>query len=441
MIPQNQLRGLMNQLNTDLRISSIISKSKRKYCQYFCLGCIFSCSLIFMILLLLTLFSISIEFSVHKLPLDPIPRAKLLLDLFPLVDASNQFPYLAQQVKNSNFSFTLNLLNITKQQQEEIKSKLGKYIQTDYSNLQNGIFTAVLFNIFVPCDEKHILKHTLEQIDYVNDIIRTHNDKFLLATSQFDIYQAFYERKIAVLIGIDGGHMLLDSIAILRSFYSLGVRKLTLTRKCSNNISNMKFENEGLTQFGKDVLKEMNKFDMMIDLGHASDETMREASPLIKKIMISRSNVYNLCQHPNNLKDEFIDLMKNSNGLILISFESFHSSNEEWNQIEKLMKMKNVTNEVDVIHEFNEWKLANPTHRANVSRVVDHIDYIKKRIGVDYVGLGSDFDGVLSLPNGMNDCSDILKIVEELVMRGYSNEEIKKITSSNFMRFLKFQKV
>jgi membrane dipeptidase len=180
---------------------------------------------------------------------------------------------------------------------------------------------------------------------------------------------------------------------------------------------------------------------MMIDLGHASDETMREASPLIKKIMISRSNVYNLCQHPNNLKDEFIDLMKNSNGLILISFESFHSSNEEWNQIEKLMKMKNVTNEVDVIHEFNEWKLANPTHRANVSRVVDHIDYIKKRIGVDYVGLGSDFDGVLSLPNGMNDCSDILKIVEELVMRGYSNEEIKKITSSNFMRFLKFQKV
>jgi hypothetical protein len=97
MIPQNQLRGLINQLNTqqtDLRISSIISKSKRKYCQYFCLGCIFSCSLISMILLLLTLFSISIEYSVHKLPLDPIPRAKLLLDLFPLVDASNQVDQL-----------------------------------------------------------------------------------------------------------------------------------------------------------------------------------------------------------------------------------------------------------------------------------------------------------------------------------------------------------
>eukprot|EP01080_Neovahlkampfia_damariscottae_P009049 gene9049-1146_t len=396
-----------------------------------------------MILLIFCLFSISIELTVHKLPTTPNLKAKALLNLYPLIDASNQFSSIAQQLKNSEPSISLDILNITNTQQEEIKNKIGKYVQTDYSNLENGIFTGVLFNIFVPCNSKNMLKETIEQIDSIKNMIRENDKLFLYATSEYHIHQAFYERKIAVLIGIDGGHMIQNSISILRSFYSLGVRKLTLTRRCSNKISEIQTENEntpksGLTTFGRKVIDEMNKFNMIVDLGHITQESMKnvmnESNPLAQKIMISHSNVYSICQHPNNLKDEVIDSIGKRKGLILISFESFHSSNEEWNQLKFLMDQKNTTNEKDVIFEFNDWKSKNPFLRTNISKVVDHIDYIKNRIGVDFVGFGSDFDGVLSLPYEMENCSDMIKIIEELIKRGYSNEDVKKIVSDTIMK-------
>ncbi|OBS77128.1 hypothetical protein A6R68_16431 [Neotoma lepida] len=224
------------------------------------------------------------------------------------------------------------------------------------------------------------------------------------------ITQAFSEGKIASLIGVEGGHLIDSSLGVLRALYHLGMRYLTLTHNCNTPWSDNwmvdkgddKAESHGLSDFGKRVLKEMNRLGVMIDLSHVAVATMRDALQLSKApVIFSHSSAYSLCHHRRNVPDDILQLVKNTSSLVMVNFYSmFVSCSKD----------------------------------ANLSQVADHLDYIKKVAGAEAVGLGGDYDGVTELPKGLEDVSKYPDLIAELLRRNWTDTEVRGVLSDNLLR-------
>ena len=325
----------------------------------------------------------------------------------------------------------------------------------DIPRMREGGLTAIFFSIWIPGKimGPEAVQKALKQIDAVRETVRKHPNELVLATTADDVRAAKQQNKIAVLMGVEGGHMIGNDLSVLRTFAALGVRYMTLTHMENNewaDSSTAKPEHNGLTDFGKDVVREMNRLGIIVDISHVSDKTFHDVLATTRApVFASHSSCRSLCNAARNMSDEMIgDLAKNG-GVIQINYhvgflsqefrdyEAAHPDAEK--EINEEVKKRCGDNEScksvagdQVVRDFME---AGKLPRVDWNLIVEHIDHAVKIAGPDHVGLGSDFDGAV-MPMGMQDVTHIPQITDALLKKGYTESDIRKILGENTLRVL-----
>jgi membrane dipeptidase len=324
--------------------------------------------------------------------------------------------------------------------------------RTSIARMKQGGLTAEFFSLYVkPWYVEHggAARRTLDMIDSVYRAIERHPRDLMLATSAADIRRAKRMNKIAALMGIEGGHAIEDSLPTLREFYRLGVRYMTLTWNNTNNWADAgrgekKFG--GLSDYGREVVREMNRLGMLVDVSHVSDDTISDALDVSKApIIASHSSARALSNVPRNIPDDLLKRIAKNGGVVQVNFYS-EFVDEKTVGPQSAERDKRLKAQQDALNrkykddperlgeESDKLEAANPLPPLPISKLIDHIDHIVKVAGIDHVGIGADFDGANDMPEGAQDVSMLPNITYELLKRGYSEQDIRKILGENFLR-------
>ncbi|HEY6350862.1 MAG TPA: dipeptidase [Candidatus Angelobacter sp.] len=333
----------------------------------------------------------------------------------------------------------------------------------DLGKIKQGNLAAEFFSIWVEPEFKgHYAKRAIDLIDSVYQQAARHPDKMTMAFTAADIVRAHQQHKFAALMGIEGGHAIENDIRLLREFYRLGVRYMTLTWSNTNewgdssgDIDDAKVpHHNGLTDFGKDVVREMNRLGMIVDISHVSDATFFQALTISRApVIASHSSSRALTNHPRNMTDDMLRAVAINNGAVMVNFYSAFVDEDYRKASFDPEKIKQRDDEVEafkkshahadgspVTYDEYAWiekKWAEQFPRPPLKSLIDHIDHIAKVAGIDHVGLGSDFDGVTSLPQGIDSVADLPRITQALHQRGYTRAQIHKILGGNFLRVMR----
>ncbi len=338
-------------------------------------------------------------------------------------------------------------------------SSVGKFhndgdpFHTDLQRFKQSGITGEFFSIYVSRTfaEKGgsgAARRALDLIDTTYREVEKYPNQLSICTTAAQIRQAKKQNKVCALMGIEGGHAIEDSLFALRDFYRLGVRYMTLTHNNTNDWADAHRDeprNNGLSPFGKEVVKEMNRLGMFVDISHVSVKTMSDVLDVsTAPIIASHSGARGVNDHTRNVPDEILKRIAKNGGVVMINFyPSFldaRTNKEENDRAEKLKPQIAALKEQykDNPQAYNEAErklmTENPIYIAPYTRIVDHIDYIKNLVGIDYAGIGSDFDGIPFLPAGMNGMEDLPLVTYEMLKRGYSKTDIKKVLGGNFLR-------
>jgi membrane dipeptidase len=324
--------------------------------------------------------------------------------------------------------------------------------RTSIARMKQGGLTAEFFSLYVkPWYVEHggAARRTLDMIDSVHRAVERHPNDLMFATSVADIRRAKQQGKIAALMGIEGGHAIEDSLATLREFYRLGVRYMTLTWNNTNNWADAgrgEKKHHGLSDFGREVVREMNRLGMLVDVSHVSDETMSDALDVSKApIIASHSSARALSNVPRNIPDDLLKRIAKNGGVVQVNFysqfvDATTVSPQSAERDKRLKAQQDALNEKykndpeRLAEESDKLEAANPLPPLPISKLIDHIDHIVKVAGIDHVGIGADFDGANDMPEGAKDVSMLPNITYELLKRGYSERDIRKILGENFLR-------
>jgi membrane dipeptidase len=350
-----------------------------------------------------------------------------------VIDGHNDLPWELRRKSNLGFE----TIDIAKSQPR---------LQTDIPRLRAGSVGAQFWSVYVPSSTMKsgtAVKTTLEQIDVVHRMIRHYPETFSLALSVDDILRARKEGKIASLIGIEGGHSIDNSLGVLRMMHALGVRYMTLTHSETLDWADSatdKPKSNGLSPFGEQVVAEMNRMGMLVDISHVSPETMKHALRVTKApIIASHSSARALADHPRNVPDDVLKLVAQNGGVVMVNFfpgfilpEGARASREMFQVARRLREQ--YPDDKQFEEAMREWQKEHPLPRASVHSVVDHIEHIIKVAGIDHVGLGSDYDGITSVPEQLEDVSKYPVITQALLDRGYNREQILKVLGGNLLR-------
>lgn len=324
----------------------------------------------------------------------------------------------------------------------------------DIPRMREGGLDALFFSIWVPSDVTGppAVKRALQLIDRVHEAVRTHPNDLVLATTAADIRRAAAERKIAALMGMEGGHMIDDDLGALRDYARLGVRYLTLSHFKNNNwadSSTDKPAHNGLTDFGKDVVRELNRLGVMVDISHVSDKTFADALDVTRvPVIASHSSCRAIANHPRNMTDDMMRALAKNGGVIMINYEVSFLSEENRLASEKaggvvaaldLMSKKcggdEACSTLETARITREAMDKGTLPAVSWEKIVEHIDHAVKVAGVDHVGLGSDFDGA-TMPIGMEDASKLPKLTTALMEKGYSAADVEKVLGGNILRVM-----
>jgi membrane dipeptidase len=287
---------------------------------------------------------------------------------------------------------------------------------------------------------------TLEQIALVEAMLKKYPETFEKALTVADIERIQKSGKIASLIGVEGGHSIENSIANLRRLYNLGARYMTLTHSDTLNWADAATDDAkhgGLNAFGEEIVREMNRLGMLVDLSHVSDETMRDALRITKApVIYSHSSARAVADHPRNVPDDILRLVAKNGGVVMVNFFSGFVEPAAALKMREMFAVnrelrKKFPLEADFEKARADWRARNPIPPGTIRHVVDHIDHIVRVAGIDHVGIGSDFDGVTSLPTQLEDVSTYPLITQELLTRGYTAAEVHQIMSGNVLRVMK----
>jgi membrane dipeptidase len=322
-----------------------------------------------------------------------------------LWDGHNDLPWAVRRQAGSSF--------------DKIDIRQPTALQTDIPRLRQGGVKAQFWSVFVPAstrDNATALITTLEQIDLVHEMCRRYPDVFELALNSSDVERIIANGKIASLIGMEGGHSIENSLQNLRRLYDRGARYMTLTHSKSLDWADSATDealHNGLTDFGKEVVLEMNRLGMLVDISHVSEKVMHDVLDIsTAPVIFSHSSAKAICDHDRNVSDAILKRLPTNGSVVMINFMSGYVVPTE--QIK-----------------------AEPQARGHYKMVVDHIEHVIKTAGIDNVGIGSDFDGVPSTPVGLDDVSCYPNITQELLNRGYDKEQIHKILGGNVLRVFK----
>ncbi len=333
----------------------------------------------------------------------------------------------------------------------------------DFGKIRKGNLGAEFFSIWIEPDFKgRYARRTMDLIDSVYQQAARHPDKMSMAFTADDIVRAHEQHKFAALMGIEGGHAIENDLRLLRDYYRLGVRYMTLTWSNTNEWADSSGDvqdpnvthHNGMTDFGKDVVREMNRLGMIVDISHVSDATFYQALLISRApVIASHSSSRELTKAPRNMTDDMLRAVSRNGGVVMVNFYSAFVDEAYRKQSTDPEKVKQQEAEVEAFKKSHahadgspvtydeyapiEKKWASQFPRPPLKSLIDHIDHVAKVAGIDHVGLGSDFDGVTSLPQGIDSVADLPKITEALYQRGYSREDILKILGGNFLRAMR----
>lgn len=368
---------------------------------------------------------------------DPhMAKALRVLRTTPLVDGHNDLPWAIR-----NFSaapMDVDAYDLTKRTTGH----------TDIPRLRAGMLGGQFWSVYIPGDIKDsgFAKVQLEQIDIANRIFRKYPSVFQPALTAAQVRSAFAQKKIGSILGMEGGHAIENSLGALRAFYDLGARYMTLTHNVTLDWADAGSGDQihaGLTKFGEEVVREMNRLGMLVDLSHTAPSTMSDALNVSEAPVIwSHACARAITDVPRNVPDSIIARLPKNGGVLMVTFVPGFLSQKivDYDVVQRAkttqLRTQHGNDSAAYNRDLAQWQAANPAPQATISDVADHIDHVKKVAGVDHVGIGSDFDGVDALPVGLEDVSTYPALFAELSRRGWSEGDLRKLAGENVLRAL-----
>lgn len=361
-----------------------------------------------------------------------------VLAMTPLIDGHNDAPWaIRDRWSNQLGAFDFH-----------DTASIDKPMHTDLKRLKEGGVGAQFWSVWVPTDLAggDAVTTVIEQIDLVHRLVDRYPEDLEMALTAVDIRRIHADGKIASLIGIEGGHSIDNSMAVLRALFQLGARYMTLTHWQNVDWCDAATEapeHDGLTDFGEAVVGEMNRLGMMVDLSHVSAEVMRQVLAITKApVIFSHSSAFAINPHPRNVPDEILLQVAENSGVVMVNFGSYflaQSHTGRWADLKaEREKLKSLhPGDPDRIkREIDEWMDAHPIPTVGLSVLADHVEHIRRIAGIDHVGLGSDYDGIGALPEEMGDVTGYPRLLAELASRGWIQEDLTKLAGENLLRVM-----
>ncbi|MFF8944157.1 dipeptidase [Streptomyces sp. NPDC014864] len=363
-----------------------------------------------------------------------LETARELLREFPVVDGHNDLPWALR----AKARYDLDVLDIATRQPD--------HLHTDIPRLREGGVGAQYWSVYVPADLSEPVPATLEQIDCVRQLLARYEADLAPALTAADMTRARRDGRIASLMGAEGGHSIANSLGTLRGLYALGVRYLTLTH--NDNVAWADSATDepgvgGLSAFGREVVREMNRLGMLVDLSHVAATTMRDALDTASApVIFSHSSARSVCDHPRNVPDDVLERLPANGGMAMVTFvpKFVLQAAVDWTAAaDENMRAHgfhhlDTTAEAMKVHRTFEERVPRPV--ATVSTVADHLDHMREVAGIDHLGIGGDYDGTAFTPDGLNDVSGYPNLLAELLDRGWSKADLAKLTWENAVRVL-----
>lgn len=368
---------------------------------------------------------------------DPdMDRARRVLTETPLIDGHNDLPWAIRESKTAPRDVDA----------YDLRHRTTGH--TDLERLREGMVGGQFWSVYIPGDvaDYGFARMQMEQLDIARRVVEKYPETFVWALTPADLRRAHKEGKIGSLIGLEGGHAIENSLGTLRAYYDLGARYMTLTHNVTTAWADAALDSAkhgGLTPFGKEVVREMNRLGMLVDLAHVSPATMSDALDVTEApVIFSHSGARAVVDHPRNVPDSILRRVPANGGVVMIPFVTAFVSPEvaAYEQDEQLytsQATKRLHGDTTAVHnEVIAWRASHPTPHATLSQVADQIEYVKKIVGPDHVGLGGDFDGITSVVVGLEDVSKYPALFAELAHRGWSDEDMRKLAGENVLRVL-----
>jgi membrane dipeptidase len=374
--------------------------------------------------------------------IDPRVQARIdrILKATPLIDGHNDLP---EQLRENYGMSVAGLASGT--------DRRTPPLMTDMARLHQGRVGGQFWSVYIPSEVTGdaAIRATIEQIDIVKRLVKAYPNDLELARTADDVVRIHKTRKVASLIGIEGGHQIGDNLAALRQFYDLGARYMTLSHFKNNDFADSATDDpkwHGLNDFGRTVVHEMNRLGMLVDLSHVSDDTMRDALQVSRApVIFSHSSARALDDHPRNVPDDILKLTGRNGGVVMVNFYGGYVSeaDRKWDAEESAEEARLNSLLVGKPEQreaaLKAWKQANPAPEVTVGQVADHVEHIAKVAGYDHVGIGGDLDGIPydEAPPGMNSVAGYPLLFAELIRRGWSDENLAKLAGGNVLRVLR----
>ncbi len=363
-----------------------------------------------------------------------LDEARALLREFPVVDGHNDLPWALREKSG----YDLDRLDIAGHQHE--------HLHTDIPRLRAGGVGAQYWSVYVPAEQPDPVAATLEQIDCVRQLLDRYQADLAPALTAADMEAARGEGRIASLMGAEGGHSIANSLGTLRALHALGVRYMTLTHNSNVDWADSATDTpkaNGLTAFGREVVREMNRIGMLVDLSHVAPSTMRDALDATSApVIFSHSSARAVCDHPRNIPDDVLERLPANGGMAMVTFvpKFVLQAAVDWtaaadeNMRAHGLHHLDTSAEAMKIHRAFEERTPRPV--ATVSVVADHLDHMREVAGIDHLGIGGDYDGTAFTPDGLDDVSGYPNLLAELLERGWSRADLAKLTWQNAVRVL-----
>ncbi len=367
---------------------------------------------------------------------DPaLAHARRLLERVPLIDGHNDLPWEIRDSRTAPRDVDA----------YDIRQPAPK--QTDLPRMVEGRVGGQFWSIYIPGEIKDsgYARVQLEQFDIARRMIARYPERLRFVTTAAGIESAFKAHRVASLLGMEGGHAIENSLGALRAYYDLGARYMTLTHNVTLDWADAALDSArhgGLTPFGREVVHEMNRLGMIVDLSHVSPGTMSDAlDASAAPVIFSHSAARALVDHPRNVPDSILQRLPKNGGVVMVTFVPAFVSPDvaAWDLAETAVRheLRSIADSAERHQRLDEWRAAHPRPRANLTQVADHIEHVRKVAGVDHVGIGSDFDGIEDVPDGLEDSSKFPELFAELIRRGWSDADLTKLAGGNLLRMFR----
>lgn len=373
-----------------------------------------------------------------------LARVHAILADTPLIDGHNDIPWQYRQRAGNHLDGLDLAADLT---------KLDNPTHTDIPRLRAGRVGGQFWSVYIPIrrpgGSDGDARIVFEQIDLVHRMVERYSDTFEIACTADDVERIHKSGKIASMMGMEGGHSIENSLGVLRMLYAAGARYMTLTHSLGlfwADSATDEARADGLSAFGVEVVREMNRLGMLVDLSHVSPATMHDALDVAEApVIFSHSSAFEVCRHPRNVPDDVLARLRDNGGVVMVTFFPWYVSEElrAWMEAERAERDRLSAAHPDpaqrsqVDEGLEAWRAANPRPWPTLSQVADHIDHVRQVAGIDHIGLGSDYDGMPPGPVGLEDVSKYPMLFVELLRRGYRDDDLRKIAGRNVLRVMR----